>query len=175
MVLAFEGEEPQVAEGVYVAENATLVGAVSIGEGSSVWFGAVLRADQNRILVGRRSNIQDNAVLHADPPDYPGSPLVLGDDVTVGHAAVLHGCRIGDGAVIGSGSIVLDGAEIGAGALLGAGALVPPGASIPPGVLAVGAPAKVVRELTAEEREGLARPSRVYESLAVRYRKGAGD
>jgi carbonic anhydrase/acetyltransferase-like protein (isoleucine patch superfamily) len=128
MVLAFEGEEPQVAEGVYVAENATLVGAVSIGEGSSVWFGAVLRADQNRIRVGRRSNIQDNAVLHADPPDYPGSPLVLGDDVTVGHAAVLHGCRIGDGAVIGSGSIVLDGAEIGAGALLGAGALVPPGA-----------------------------------------------
>jgi carbonic anhydrase/acetyltransferase-like protein (isoleucine patch superfamily) len=166
-MIPFCGNAPEVAEDVFLAPTATLIGAVRIGAGASVWFGAVLRADQNKIEVGARTNIQDNAVLHADPPGYPGSPVLLGDDVTVGHGAVLHGCHVDSGALIGSGAIVLDGARVGAGALLAAGALVPAGREIAPGMLAVGSPARVVREVTGQERAALVRAPETYLAMAL--------
>ncbi|MTD56052.1 gamma carbonic anhydrase family protein [Amycolatopsis pithecellobii] len=169
LTFTLDGATPELAGDVFVAPTAALIGAVRIGPGASIWFGAVLRADQNRIEIGAGTNIQDNAVLHADPADYPGYPVLLGEDVTVGHGAVLHGCSVGSGALIGSGAIVLDGASIGAGALVAAGALVPAGREIEPGVLAVGSPAKVVRELTEQERAGLVRPPQLYRALAERY------
>lgn len=132
----------------FVAHDATLVGSVILEADASVWFGVVIRADNDTVHIGEASNIQDGAVLHCDP----GFPLTVGNRVTVGHKAVLHGCTIGDGTLIGIGSVVLNGARVGAGTLLGAGSLVPEGKEIPAGVLAVGTPARVVRELGPEEK-----------------------
>ncbi len=131
----------------YIASNATVVGDVRIGKDSSIWYQAVLRGDHDTITVGEATNIQDGCILHADP----GFPVVIGNDVTVGHAAIIHGCEIGDGALIGMGAIVLNGAQIGKNAIVGAGALVTQGTVIPDGMLAVGSPAKVRREVTADE------------------------
>ncbi|MDW8468810.1 MAG: gamma carbonic anhydrase family protein [Burkholderiales bacterium] len=150
----------------FVAWNATLAGAIVLEEDASVWFGAVLRADNERIHVGPRSNIQDGAVLHVDP----GFPLTLGAGVSVGHKAMLHGCTVGDGALVGINAVVLNGARIGAGALVGANALVPEGREIPPGVLALGSPARVVRELRPEERLRLAQVAESYVERAAFYR-----
>ena len=125
-----------------------MIGAVELGEDSSVWYGCVLRVDVHEIRVGARSNIQDLSVLHVTRDRFA---TYVGDEVTVGHRAVVHGCRVGDGALIGIGAVVLDGAEVGEGALVGAGAVVPPGARIPPRSLALGTPARVVRELSDEE------------------------
>ena len=133
--------------GAYIAPNATVIGAVSMGKDSSLWYQAVARGDHDSITIGEGSNIQDGCILHADA----GFPVVIGDHVTVGHAAIIHGCEIGDGALIGMGSIVLNGAKIGKNAIIGAGALVTQGTVIPDGMLAVGSPAKVRREVTVEE------------------------
>lgn len=146
----------------WVAPGAQVMGQVTLRAGASVWFNAVLRGDKERITVGEGSNIQDGCVLHADP----GVPLTVGADVTVGHKAILHGCTVGDGALIGMGATVLNGAKIGAGCLIGANALVTEGKAIPDGWMAVGAPAKPVRELTAEEKAGL-------RASAQRYRENA--
>lgn len=147
----FLRQTPTIGEGVYIARGATVVGAVNLGARSSVWYGAVLRGDINRIEVGEGSNIQDNAVVHlAD--DYPA---ILGRYVTVGHSAIVHACTIGDECLIGMGATVLDGAEIGAQCLIGAHALVTPGTKIPPGSMVLGAPGKVVRALSESERAGL--------------------
>jgi carbonic anhydrase/acetyltransferase-like protein (isoleucine patch superfamily) len=127
-----------------------VVGDVEIGAESSVWYGSVLRGDVNAIRVGKRSNLQDQCVLHVTRDRFA---CHIGDDVTVGHHATVHGCVVEDGALIGIGAIVLDGARVGAGAMVGAGAVVSPGTQLAPGVLAVGVPARVVRSLTAEERE----------------------
>jgi gamma-carbonic anhydrase len=136
---------------VYLASTALVVGDVTLGDRSSVWYGAVLRGDIQRIEVGCCTNIQDNAVLHlAD--DYP---CILGDWVTVGHSAVVHACTVGDECLVGMGSIIMDGAVIGAQSLIAAGALVTPGTQIPPGSMVMGRPGKVVRALTAEERADL--------------------
>ena len=142
------GCKPKLGKGVYIARGAVVVGDVRLGAHASVWYNAVLRGDINRIVVGHHSNIQDNAVLHlAD--DYP---CVLGNWVTVGHGAIVHACRIGDETLVGMGAVVLDGAVVGRQCLIGAKALVTQGMRIPAGSLVLGAPAKVVRKLSAEER-----------------------
>ena len=147
----FLRKPPKLGKKVFIAKSATVIGDVTIGARSSVWYGAVLRGDINRIVVGHHSNIQDNAVLHlAD--DFP---CLLGNWVTVGHGAIVHACKVGNEVLIGMGAVVLDGAVIGRQSLIGAKALVTQGARIPPGSLVLGAPARVVRKLTPAERAGL--------------------
>jgi carbonic anhydrase/acetyltransferase-like protein (isoleucine patch superfamily) len=147
----FLRRQPRLGKSVYIAKTATVIGDVTLGAHSSVWYGAVLRGDINRIVVGHHSNVQDNAVLHlAD--DFP---CVLGNWVTVGHSAVVHACKVGDECLVGMGAVILDGAVIGKQSIIGAKALVTQGTKIPPGSMVLGAPAKVVRKLTKEERAGL--------------------
>lgn len=167
MIKAFAGKLPQVAPDAWVADQAVVIGEVFLGPRASIWYGAVLRADVERIHIGADSNVQDNAVIHVDSS---GFSTTVGDGVTVGHRVVLHGCKIGDGALIGIGAIVMNGAEVGEGALIAAGALVPPGAKIPPGVLAVGSPAKVKRSLTDEEKQHLRYSAAHYVELARGHR-----
>jgi gamma-carbonic anhydrase len=139
---------PRLGEGVYIAAGAVVLGDVTLGDRSSVWYNAVLRGDINRIVVGSHTNIQDNTVVHlAD--DYP---CVIGERVTVGHSAIVHACTVADEVLVGMGSVVLDGAVIGAQCIIGARALVAEGAQVPPGSLVLGVPGRVVRALTAEER-----------------------
>ncbi len=132
----------------WVAPNAAVIGRVTLGEDTSVWFNAVIRGDNDSISIGRRCNIQEGAVLHVDP----GFPLVIEDEATIGHMAMLHGCSIGKGVLIGIGAIVLNGAKIGAGSLIGAGALVPQGKEIPPNSLVMGQPGKIIREVNDKDR-----------------------
>jgi len=147
----FLRQQPRLGKNVYLARGAHVLGDVRLGDHSSVWYGAVLRGDINRIVVGHHSNIQDNAVLHlAD--DFP---CLLGNYVTVGHSAIVHACKVGDEVLIGMGAVILDGAVIGKQSLIGAKALVTQGMKIPPGSLVLGAPAKVVRKLTPAERASL--------------------
>ena len=141
MIVKYKGHEPQIDATAFVAENATLIGDVVLAEDSSVWFGAVLRGDNEPIRVGSRSNIQDNATLHSDP----SHPLTIGEDVTVGHNAVVHGCTLGNGVLVGMGAVVLDDAVIGDYSIVGAGAVVTAGMVAPPYSLVVGLPAKVAR------------------------------
>ena len=138
---------PRIAASAWVADSAEVIGQVELADEASVWYGAVIRGDNDRISIGRRSNIQENSVLHTDR----GIQLTVGEDVTVGHQVMLHGCTIGDGSLIGIQAIVLNGARIGRHCLVGAGTLVPEGKEFPDGVLIVGTPAKVVRELTPEQ------------------------
>jgi carbonic anhydrase/acetyltransferase-like protein (isoleucine patch superfamily) len=148
---AFLRRQPVLGKNVYIARGAVVVGDVTLGDGASVWHNAVLRGDINRIVVGAGSNIQDNAVLHlAD--DFP---CVVGDYVTIGHSAIVHACAIGDQCLIGMGAVILDGAELGAQCLVGAKALITQHCKIPAGSLVLGAPAKIIRPLTPEERGGL--------------------
>jgi len=148
---AFLRKKPKLGKGVYIARTGVVFGDVTLGAHSSVWFGAVLRGDINRIVVGHHSNIQDNAVLHlAD--DFG---CLIGNWVTVGHNAIVHACTVGDECLIGMGSVILDGAVIGKQSIIGAKALVTQGTKIPSGSLVLGAPAKVVRKLTPKERAGL--------------------
>lgn len=159
-------ERPQVADTAWVAESAQVIGRVVLADDASVWFGAVLRGDNEPLVVGRGSNVQECTVMHADE----GYPLVLGDGVTVGHQVMLHGCTVGDGSLIGIQSIVLNGARIGRNCLVGAGSLVTEGKTFPDGTLIVGRPAKVVRELTPEQIEGLRRSAETYVARARRFR-----
>jgi carbonic anhydrase/acetyltransferase-like protein (isoleucine patch superfamily) len=147
----FLRQKPKAGKNVFIARNATVIGDVTLGAHASVWYGAVLRGDINRIVVGHHTNIQDNAVLHL--ADH--FPCLLGNWVTVGHSAIVHACTVGDEVLVGMGAVILDGAVIGKQSLIGAKALVTQGMKIPPGSLVLGAPAKVVRKLTKEERAGL--------------------
>jgi carbonic anhydrase/acetyltransferase-like protein (isoleucine patch superfamily) len=140
---------PRVDPSAWLAPGAVVIGDVVIGPDSSVWFGAVVRGDVHRIRIGARTNLQDHCVVHVTRDRFATE---IGNEVTVGHRAVVHGCRVGDGALIGIGAIVLDGARVGDEALVGAGELVGPGMEIPAGVLALGVPARVVRTLSADER-----------------------
>ena len=142
----------------YIAYDATLAGSIVLENDVNIWFGVVIRADNDQVHIGEATNIQDGSVLHCDP----GFPLTLGKWVTIGHKAMLHGCTVGDGTLIGINSVVLNGARIGAGSLVGANSLVPEGKEIPPGVLAMGSPAKVVRELSPEQVAGLLKISEGY-------------
>jgi carbonic anhydrase/acetyltransferase-like protein (isoleucine patch superfamily) len=158
---------PTLGRGVYIARGAVVLGDVTLGDYSSVWCNAVLRGDINRIIVGHHTNIQDNAVLHlADE-----LPCLLGNYVTVGHAAIVHACTVGDQVLVGMQSAILDGAVIGEQSLIGAGALVTPGTEIPPGSLVLGAPAKVARALTADERAHLKMLAEKYVRAAAYYLK----
>lgn len=140
MIHAIDDAVPDIHPSAFVAWNAEVAGDVALAEDSSVWFGATVRADVGRASIGRRSNLQDGAVVHVDE----GMPCLIGDDVTVGHGAVLHGCVVGDGCLVGMGAIVLDGASIGPGSVVGAGALVTQGKSFPPRSLIIGSPARAV-------------------------------
>ena len=158
-------KKPAFGKGVYVAHGAVVLGDVTLGDHSSVWCNAVLRGDINRIVVGHHTNIQDNAVLHlAD--DFP---CILGNYVTVGHAAVVHACTVGDEVLVGMGSIILDGAVIGEQSLIGAGALITPGTRIPAGSLVLGSPGKVARELSPQERAKLKTQAEKYVRVAAYY------
>lgn len=168
----FEGHSPLLpASGdVYVAPGARLIGQVTLREGASVWFNAVLRGDNEPIVIGAGSNIQDGAVCHTDP----GFPLDIGDEVTVGHGAILHGCTIGGGSLIGMGAVVLNGARIGRGCLIGANALVTEGKEIPDFSMVLGQPARVVRSLDAAAVANLRAAAAVYRARIARYRDGLG-
>lgn len=157
-VLAVSGLQPSIDESAFVAAGARLIGDVRLGAQSSVWFNAVVRGDSASISLGARSNLQDNVSVHVDV-DHP---VVIGDDVSVGHNAVVHGCTIEAGSLIGMGSVVLSGAVIGAGSLVAGGAVVLEGMVVPPGSLVAGVPAKVRRELTDEEKDRLLRNAAVY-------------
>lgn len=151
----------------YVADTAAVIGSVILGNQSSIWFHVVVRADSEIVTIGERSNVQDGAVLHADP----GIPLTLGRNVTVGHKAMLHGCSVGDGSLIGINSVVLNRAVIGAGTIIGAGALIPEGKTVPDGVLVLGSPGKVVRKLTPGEKDHLLSVADSYVRRARQYRE----
>jgi carbonic anhydrase/acetyltransferase-like protein (isoleucine patch superfamily) len=159
---------PLLHEGAWVADSAQVMGSVVLEEEASVWFGAVVRGDTETIRIGRRSNIQDGSVLHADQ----GMPLTIGEDVTVGHQVMLHGCTIGDGSLIGIQAVVLNGARIGRHCLVGAGSLVTEGKEFPDGSMILGSPARVVRQLTPEQIEGLGRSAQGYVANAKRFRAG---
>lgn len=160
---------PNVHPEAWVAPTAVLAGAVTLQPGASVWFGSVLRADGDNIVIGAQSNIQDGAVLHADPD----LPVSVAPRVSVGHGAVLHGCRIGEGSLIGMRAVVLNGATIGPGCLVAAGSVVLEGAEFGGGGLIAGVPAERRRDLTAQEREGLLQNADDYVALAERYRHAA--
>jgi carbonic anhydrase/acetyltransferase-like protein (isoleucine patch superfamily) len=168
VILALPGKPPRVGARGFVAPNATVVGDVELGDDVSIWFGAVLRGDVERLTVGHGSNVQDNSVLHADP----GAPLVLGAGVTVGHMVMLHGCHVGDHSLVGIGAVVMNHARIGANCLVGARSLVTEGKTFPDGVLIIGAPARVIRELTAAEIGGLRASAERYVQRAAEYRAG---
>jgi len=159
---------PQVPASAYVAAEASLIGRVTLGERASVWFGAVARGDNEPITIGDESNVQEGAVLHADP----GFPLVIGRRVTVGHQAMVHGCTIGDGSLIGIQAVVMNGAVIGRDSIVGAGAIVTEGKRFPERSLILGAPAKVVRELTPEQTQRIRAAALHYVDNAERHRSG---
>lgn len=165
-----DGQGPEIADParVYIAPGAHVIGRVRLGLDSSVWFGAVLRADNDLIAIGDRSNVQDNAVLHADV----GVPTVIGSDCTIGHQAMIHGATVGDGTLVGMGATLLNGAVIGRNCLVGANALVTEGKSFPDGSLIVGTPAKLVRPLTETEIAGLKISADVYVANGKRFAAG---
>lgn len=167
-IYEIDGIAPQVADTAWVADNAQVMGNVALGERSSVWFGTTVRGDTDFIAIGEGSNIQDGSVLHADV----GKPLTVGRHVTVGHMVMLHGCTIGDESLIGIGAVVLNGAKIGNNCLVGAGSLVTEGKEFPDGSMIMGSPAKVVRQLTSEQMEGLRESARHYMDNAQRFRTG---
>lgn len=167
MILPFGERIPEIDSTALVLESALVIGRVRVGAASSVWFGSVLRGDVEDITIGARTNVQDRSVLHVTSGRFATR---LGDEVTVGHSAVLHGCTIGDRVLVGIGAIVLDGAEVGEDCILAAGSLVAPGAKIPPGHLVLGSPAQVKRPLRPEELERLKRLAGDYVQLSARYR-----
>jgi carbonic anhydrase/acetyltransferase-like protein (isoleucine patch superfamily) len=165
---AYDGHSPRIGERVFVAENATLIGDVTLGDDCSIWYGAVLRGDVHSIRIGARTNVQDNCVLHVTNGTHP---IQIGAEVTIGHGVIAHGCTIARGALIGMGSRVLDGASVGELALIGAGALVSEGMEIPPRTLAVGVPAKVKRDLRTDEIARLEQSWRNYMEYKEKYLK----
>jgi carbonic anhydrase/acetyltransferase-like protein (isoleucine patch superfamily) len=160
-----DGSAPQLAAGAWAAPSADLVGDVRLGERASVWFGAVIRADNTPIIIGEESNIQDGAIGHSDP----GFPLTIGARVTVGHQAILHGCSIADDCLIGMGAKILNGSELEPECLVGAGALITEGKTFPAGSLVVGTPARVIRQLTDAEKQALRVSAAHYAEKARRY------
>ncbi len=160
------GKAPRLHDSAFVAETATVIGDVELAESSSVWFGSILRGDVHFIRIGARTNVQDASVIHVTGGTHP---TVVGADVTVGHRVTLHGCTVHDRCLVGMGAIVLDGAVVGEESMVGAGAVVPPGMIIPPRTLALGAPARVKRDLTVDEIASLHRSARVYVDRARQY------
>ena len=168
-LIALDGVAPRVAAGAFVAPTAVLVGDVEVGAGASVWFGAVLRGDFGRIVIGPGSCVQDNAVIHAAET----LPTLVGADVTIGHMAMLEGCVVDDGALIGMGAIVLQGATVGAGAMVAAGSVVTERQAVPAAVLAAGSPARVKKPLDGSSRTWVEEAAREYQEMRLRYLRGA--
>ncbi len=168
MIRTYRGREPQVAASAYIDEAATVIGDVQIGEESSVWPGVVIRGDVHYVRIGARTNIQDGSVLHVMRDEHP---LVLGDNVTIGHGVVLHGCTIESRCLIGMGSIILNGARIGTGSIVAAGTLVTEGTIVPPGSLFMGHPGKLKRALTDAEQKGIDGYAERYVEYAKTYRE----
>jgi carbonic anhydrase/acetyltransferase-like protein (isoleucine patch superfamily) len=169
IVRSYDGKEPRLGQRVFVADNAAIIGDVEVGDDASIWFGVVLRGDICHIRIGARTNVQDNCVLHVEAGT---DPAILGEEVTVGHSAVVHGCTVDRGTLIGIGARVLSGAHIGERALIGAGAVVTEGMHVPPKTLVLGVPGRVKRELTADELARLERSWRNYVAFKDRYLKG---
>lgn len=167
-IYQLDDDAPRIHPGAWVADSAEVIGRIELMAGASVWYRAVLRGDNEWITIGERSNIQDGSVLHTDA----GLPMAIGADVTVGHQAMLHGCTVGDNTLIGVQSVVLNGARIGSNCIVGAGALVTEGKVFPDGMLIVGSPAKVVRELTAEQIARLRMNAAFYVNNAQRHARG---
>jgi carbonic anhydrase/acetyltransferase-like protein (isoleucine patch superfamily) len=165
---ALDGVAPRVDGDAWIADSAQVMGNVELAAGVSIWFGTVVRGDTDVIRIARGTNIQDGCVLHADV----GMPLSIGENVTVGHKVMLHGCTVGDGSLIGIGAIVLNGAKIGKGCIVGAGALVTEGKEFPDGSMVIGSPAKAVRQLTPEQQQGLLASAQHYMDNARRFRDG---
>lgn len=170
MLIPFDGRCPQVEATAYIAPTATLVGAVTVGPDSSVWFGAVLRGDLTAITLGAGSNVQDNSVLHVTRT----LGVTIGDEVTIGHSVTLHGCVVGNRCLIGMGATVLDGVEIGEGSIIAAGAVIPEGMIVPPRSLVMGVPGKVRRAVTDEELQGVVANGAAYVIELKRYRAALG-
>jgi gamma-carbonic anhydrase len=168
MIIPYKGKFPRLAPGVFVAENATIIGDVEIGECSSVWPGAVIRGDMQPVRIGDRVSVQDNSVLHVSL-NY--SPLVLGSDITIGHRSILHGCKVGNLCLIGMGSIVMDDCEIGDGCIVAAGSVLTHGTIVPPRTLVMGIPAKPKRETTEQDLQMVRDGVEDYCKLAREYRE----
>jgi carbonic anhydrase/acetyltransferase-like protein (isoleucine patch superfamily) len=166
LIYPYKGKHPKIADSAFIADYVTVTGDVEIGEQSGIWFNTSIRGDVAPTIIGKKVNVQDNCVLHQSP----NNPLILEDEVSVGHSVILHSCIIRKKALIGMGSIILDQAEIGEGAFVGAGSLVSQGKKIPPNTLAFGRPAKVVRELTADDRKDMERIIREYTEKASYYK-----
>lgn len=169
VIRSFGGKRPQIGHRVFLAETCAVIGDVVIGDESSVWYGVVLRGDMYPIRVGARTNLQDGTIVHITGGQFA---TAIGDDCTVGHGAIVHGCTIEDHCLIGMGATILDGARIGRGSLVGAGALVTPGSDIPPSSLVLGAPARVVRPINPKEKEQIEYGAAHYVELALRYLAG---
>ena len=165
MIKGFEGIKPTIDDSVFVAETADIIGDVTIEKNASIWYKAVLRGDDNKIIVGENSNVQDGTIVHCGYDE----PVIIGKNVTIGHAAIIHGCKIGDNSLIGMGATVLDNAEIGEFTMVGAGSLVT-GKKFPPRVLLLGSPAKVVRDLTEEEIESLKKSALYYVEMGKKHK-----
>ena len=161
-------DAPRLGEGAWVADSATVLGRVELGEGANVWYGAVLRGDNEWITLGPRTNIQDGSVLHTDM----GFPLTLGADVTVGHQVMMHGCTVGENTLIGIQAVVMNGAKIGRNSIVGAGSVITEGKEFPENSLIIGAPARVIRTLDAEQAAKQARPAQSYQRNGPRFRTG---
>lgn len=174
MILSFRGHSPKLDKSVFVASSADLIGELEIGEQSSIWFGCVIRADIHKIKIGKRTNIQDLSMIHVEHykngDKSTGNPTIIGNDVTVGHKVMLHGCIIEDACLIGMSTTILDGAIIGKESIVGAGSLVTKGKIFPPRSLIVGSPAKVIRELNKEEVQSLYKSADNYVKWAEEYR-----
>lgn len=170
-IIELGGIRPKLAEGCWIADDATLIGDVVVADQASVWFGAVLRADGDTMTIGAGSNVQDGCVMHTDP----GFPLAMGTGVSAGHRAVLHGCTLGDDVLVGMSATVMNGARIGSGSLIAAGAVVLEGTEVPERSLVAGVPGKVRRELTDDEFAGLRRNAQIYVDLAQRYASEARE
>lgn len=167
MIMKYRTKHPKIEKQCFVADNATVIGDVVMEEGASVWFHTVVRGDMDRIHIGRNSNIQDNSTLHTDPQHI----LEIGENVTVGHNAVLHGCGIADACLIGMGAIILNGASIGTHSIIGAGALVMEHQCIPSNSVAVGCPAKVVKQISEEQVQEILANAKHYAQLAQEYKE----
>jgi carbonic anhydrase/acetyltransferase-like protein (isoleucine patch superfamily) len=167
-VYELDGAKPEIADDCWIAPDAVLIGKVRLLKGASIWFGAVLRGDNEWITVGEDSNVQDHSIIHADP----GQPVTIGRGVTIGHRVIVHSASVGDHSLIGMGAILLNRAQIGAGSLVGAGALGTEGKQFEDGRMILGAPAKAMRELTAEQAAGIRNSAEIYVANARRYASG---
>lgn len=167
MIYKFEDKYPKIHHNTFVAQSADIIGDVTLEEDVNIWFGAVLRSDGEPIIVKSGTNIQDNSVVHITDSAYP---TIIGENVTIGHGAIVHACTVGNNCLIGMGSIILDGAEIGDNTIIAAGSVVPPGKKIPSGVLCIGSPAKVVRELSEADKAELLESARRYIELSRKYK-----